>query len=413
MADTTLIPAYSQPPIGAKVVACLAAALLLILTGCTSTPVSATVRPICFGGTEAAQPLSSASHNATSEAMNAHGPFVFAAPATSAEPLPALSDMVIRELSMAGKRDGVCATVIAGRGNNGVVTSVPISPVRANGQPERGSHRTQRLQQNIEALRTELAKAESTEPGLDPLGLMHKGVRSSPVPGTLVMVTTGVSTVAPVDLNELGWDADPKVVVAKLKAENWLPDLTGWRVIFVGLGDTAGTQPTLTPPLRRLIVDLWTAICTASGAAECIVDKQLVSTAPPTAQNQVPVVPLPTPKVSEDEVVLPAALLFTVDSTEIQEQARPALRAIAERAATRRITITGRTDATTGTRRHNDALSLERATAVAEALMRLGVPRSQIADVEGVGSAGYSARAEADDPSLISKHRTVIVSFLP
>ncbi len=72
-----------------------------------------------------------------------------------------------------------------------------------------------------------------------------------------------------------------------LKAETWLPDLTGWRVIFVGLGDTAGTQPALTPPLRRLIVDLWTAICTASGAAECIVDKQLVSAAPPTGPEEV------------------------------------------------------------------------------------------------------------------------------
>jgi len=330
--------------------------------------------------------------------------------ATSAEPAPALSASVHTALTAAGAADDACVAVAVGRHP---LTFLPLTPFRRNGKPEHGSLRSDLLQQNLKALDAVLAASRETDPGLDLVGAIRTVALRAPLARTLIVVSSGVSTRDPLDLRTLGWALDPGPVVSRLEAARELANLNGWQVAFVGLGQTAGRQPRPSPLLGQGLQALWTAICRASGAARCTVDPALVGDAPPTADNDVPVVPLPAPTRTPAGFTLPGSLLFALGQSTLSPSAHAALAEVAAEivADHRPLTVIGHADASTGTPEVNRQLSDERAHAVATELEALGVPAQQISAVRGDGSAGFSAASEHAHPELISQHRSVELHF--
>ena len=115
-------------------------------------------------------------------------------------------------------------------------------------------------------------------------------------PGTVVLVDSGLSTVAPLDFRQRGLlDAPPDETVEALRANNALPGLQGETVVLAGLGDVAEPQPALSPAQRSSLVALWTAIATAGGAScVAVVDEPRGGDAPSDAPA-VSVVDVPPP----------------------------------------------------------------------------------------------------------------------
>ncbi|MFN8079259.1 MAG: OmpA family protein [Kineosporiaceae bacterium] len=384
--------------------------MTLFLSGCAVTPPAVgTVRPVCFGGDQAETPRRAPSGNADSATTS--GIVVLAATATSAEPRPTVPAGVVAELTALGARDDACAVLIVGSRDNVTITTMPITPRRANGQVERGSHRAAALQANIRAIAAALAQAQSVHPGLDTLGLLHE-VAARYAPSTVYLFTSGIQTEAPIDLRSWGWGADPGTITAFVAAERWLPNLSGWRVVGIGLGDAAGSQPRLTPPLHERVTALWTAICRASHARDCQLQTRRTAAAPPLSTNRVPVVALPAPRVTPQQLTIPDSLLFALGSATLTPSADSILADVALRGRRDYLSVVGHTDASTGTVDGNNRLSLDRAHAVAARLVALGVPEDHLQTI-GAGSAGFSREDEQHDPGLISAHRCVTITFLP
>ena len=164
--------------------------------------------------------------------------------------------------------------------------------------------------------------------------------------------------------------------------------------------------------MRQRLERWWSAVCRAAGASACTIDRQHVSTTPPGATNEVPLVPLPVPRRTHRRLDLPG-LFFALDSAELDRSADADLSRVAAVAAAGRcpVTVTGRTDAVTGTPGHNLLLSSRRAAAVADRLLILGLPRPCLGAVRGVGQAGADAVRERADPRVAQADRTVAIAF--
>src|SRR5579875_676931 len=156
---------------------------------------------------------------------------VIAASATSNEPEPVLGppDVGLLRRNAASASDATAYIVDPGTGQPAVV---PLTPRRPDGQVQYAQpQRNEMISQNIDRVQRILG-------------------REAAVPGTLIVVSSGLSTAGGFDLRQVGWAASPRSVAARLRRRGMLPSLTGWHVIFSGLGDTAGAQPALPLPLR-------------------------------------------------------------------------------------------------------------------------------------------------------------------
>jgi outer membrane protein OmpA-like peptidoglycan-associated protein len=316
---------------------------------------------------------------------------------TGNEPLPALSRRGEREVLAAARGDGHLTLIRAhgqgragGQGDAELLKDEDLTVRRRNGARENDAQARERgVAQRVKEVSALVGSVTAGAPGNDLLAGLEAAGR---VPGraTVLVVGSGLQTVAPLDFRVLGWSFDPNRVVRDLAARRLLPRLTEKRVVFAGLGQVAGArQPALSRPDRRKLSELWCAIVSAAGGA-CEVDDELTVTAPPRARLPVPVVPITTMTTTRTprgtQYAIPARLLFSRDSAALQPYADDVLRPIANRVRPGVIVdITGHT-ASWGPVPGRYALSKDRARAVADRLQVLGVPRTAIGRVEGVGS---------------------------
>ena len=343
------------------------------------------------------------------DAVQSADTLVIAATATSAEPVPRLPASITDRLRrVASTGTPTCVLIV---GPDDELQAVDITPRRPGGAVENGPDRARKVTVNVADLDGTVAGLARRAPGLDPVAALDAAARRHPTPGTVVLITSGVSTVDPADVRALGWDVDAVAVARDLTARHLLPDLTGWHVVLAGLGETQGNQPRLGPALRDRITAWWTAVCRAARAASCTVDRQLVSTEPPTSRNEVPVVPLPVVVTGPRRVVVPG-VLFTVDSADVDPAADAALTDTVRQALTgdRTVTVVGHTDAVTGARAWNEELAGRRARAVASRLVALGLPRERLAAVRGSSPSGADEAAERADPRRIEADRNVEIT---
>ena len=160
---------------------------------------------------------------------------------------------------------------------------------------------------NRQLVDTQLADAKAKTPETDllsALDLAARTISSQPGHHTIVVLDSGLSTVAPLDFRAPGLiDSDPAELAASLKTARQLPDLAGDDVVFQGLGDTAAPQAELGRPQRAALIDIWMAIAKAAGAHDVQVEKS-----PLTAQPQ-PGLPAVSPVVLDKGISCTATVV--------------------------------------------------------------------------------------------------------
>ncbi|WP_138758570.1 OmpA family protein [Modestobacter altitudinis] len=279
-------------------------------------------------------------------------------------------------------------------------------------------------EKNRQMVAKALAEAAAKTPETDLLGALDLGARAiadSDGGHTIVVVDSGLSTVAPLDFTQPGMlDADPAELVASLQAADELPDLTGDAVVFQGLGDTADPQPTLTRGQRKNLVEIWTAIATAAGASSVDVEQSPLSGDAAVGLPDVSVVPLPAPMTCTAGTVTLAGgnVAFVSDSAAFLDTAaatdvvRPIAQQIVDGGLT--ATVTG-TTADVGDAVGQQALSQQRAEAVMHLLVDLGVPADALT-VRGLGSdfPGYVTDHDPAGnlvPAAAAQNRKVVIEL--
>ncbi len=129
-----------------------------------------------------------------------------------------------------------------------------------------------------------IGQVRAQSPEADVLGALNLAGRSvqGGRPGTVVIVDSGLSTVAPLDFRQQGLlDAPVQDTVGFLRANQALPALNGATVILAGLGDTATPQAPLDTAQRTELVDLWKGVAQAAGAScVAVVDEPRSGDAP-------------------------------------------------------------------------------------------------------------------------------------
>jgi outer membrane protein OmpA-like peptidoglycan-associated protein len=254
---------------------------------------------------------------------------------------------------------------------------------------------------NREMVSQALAAAEAKTPETDLLAALDQGARSiADADGahTVVVVDSGLSTVAPLDFTQPGMlDADPAELVASLQAAGELPDLSGDDVVFQGLGDTADPQPDLSRGQRQNLIDIWTAIANAAGASIVDVEQAPLSGASAEGLPDVTVVSLPpaltcaagTVTLTGGDVAFEPDSAAFLDGAAASDVVRPIAQQMIDGELAAAVTgMTARVGDATG----QQGLSQQRAQAVADLLTDLGVPADRLT-VVGRGSdfPGYVA----------------------
>jgi outer membrane protein OmpA-like peptidoglycan-associated protein len=307
--------------------------------------------------------------------------------------------------------------------NTGQPTRVPLTPRRPDGQVDWGPGRGERLAGNVSRVQQLLNREAATKP-FDLLAEISAARRVTSSPATLIVVSSGLSTAGALDMRQVGWDVNPAAIAAQLKHEGLLPDLTGWHVIFSGLGDTAGRQSPLPLPQRTTLTALWTAICRAARAESCTADEITRPERPSRSTTPVPVVQVPrvvsihAPDGSTTEIV-PTAAFFVFNSAQLLPDADAILSPVATEARTHHlaVSVTGYASPDGGTDNYNNALSARRAIAVAARLMALGIPAHEIINVIGEGTADETSHAcyrrNSLDETVCGKLRRVVILLSP
>jgi outer membrane protein OmpA-like peptidoglycan-associated protein len=339
--------------------------------------------------------------------------------ATANEPGPVLAaaDRALLYHAGATSARGVADVINPATGQP---TRIGLTPRRADGQVEYGPRRGTLLRQNVNRVQQVLRAEAATSP-FDLLALISTAVRVTSRPGTLLILSSGLSTAGGFNLLSVGWDANPAAVARQLKQRGLLPRLTGWRVDFSGLADVAGDQPSLPLPQRTTLAAYWMAICHTAQATACSDDDTIRPDPPSRSTTPVPVVPVPavTAVVGPHHaagVSVPADELFSFDSARLLAGADSILRPLVSRARAGRrlVSISGYASPDGGSGPYNLALSRSRALSVRNRLLALGLPAGQVAQVAGLGTAGLTIRAcyrhgQLDEAVCATMRRVVIL----
>lgn len=333
-----------------------------------------------------------------SQAAGSPETFVIMASATANEPAPVLSGPDRTMLRRAGSTSAD-ATAFVVNPNTGQARTVPLTPRRADGDVDYGPDRGTRLTANVDRVQQLLNTVAASKP-FDLLTMIAQAVRVTTHPGTLLILSSGLSTAGGFDLRQVGWGANPRAVAAALRRRGLLPRLAGWSAIFSGLAVTAGRQPAAPMPQRTILTRYWLALCRAAGAAACTADP--ITRPDPAPRSTTPVPVIRFPQVASFRgphgrrtTTIPADAFFAFDSARLLRGADGILRPIAGRARAQHleITIRGYASPDGGSRRYNLGLSARRARAVRAGLIRLRVPASQISSATGLGTAGQPRSA--------------------
>lgn len=350
---------------------------------------------------------------------------------TANEPRPVVTSAALAVLrdaagstDVSGSTDTRSSVAIVVSADGGHQRPIELTPRRADGSVEHGLSRQSLIDGNVRSVVTAVGDTAATAAGLDLLGGISAAVRGV-TPGTLIVVSSGLSTAGGLDLRQVGWQADPASVAKQLAGRDLLPELAGWHVLFTGLGAVAGAQPPLPDPTLDTLTGYWQAICRAAGAVSCDVDATQVRPAPPLAAVAEPVVPVPDvtsvvgPNGQVTTTVSDGVLGFAGDSAALSPSAQHLLTTIAAAVTAR---LAGRPDATVGvvgyaadppgsTDAGRRALARQRADAVAAALADDGV--TQHVSATGVGTQpGVTAMVGGRfDEDIANTMRRVVITY--
>jgi len=283
-------------------------------------------------------------------------------------------------------------------------------------------------QDKITQLTAALDATRADSPEVDllaALSLAARSVTDAAGPQTIIVIDSGLQTTGALrfqDQDGALLSANPSEVVDLLRRTQQLPDLTGIRVVFTGLGDTAPPQQPLPQPARAVLVELWIAIVEAAGGSAKIMQAPLPSTRTLEGLPPVSVVPVmvrsvgPPPSVT---VLRDGTVGFLPDQAVFRDRAA-ALEVLADYAreisSGKRAVLTG-TTSSAGTPAGRLTLSRDRANAVRDLLISLGAPAERI-EARGLGSDFPTYLPDRDpqgnlDPIAAAQNRQVILELTP
>jgi outer membrane protein OmpA-like peptidoglycan-associated protein len=111
----------------------------------------------------------------------------------------------------------------------------------------------------------------------DVLGALALAASATGPDGNIIVVDSGLQTVAPLNYQQSGMMmAPPGDVVAFLRKQDLIPDLKGRHVLLSGFGYTASPQPVLDEAQRTNVISQWEAIIKAGGG--CVTADQDANT---------------------------------------------------------------------------------------------------------------------------------------
>ncbi|MGH3819106.1 MAG: OmpA family protein [Pseudonocardiaceae bacterium] len=331
---------------------------------------------------------------------------------------PSLLGTVKDEIGAASEL-GSPATVIVDDGNPRASAPLSLSPANDN----------QLIRQDqLDQFRNLIGKTRADNPEVDllaALALAARSVSDAAGPKTIVVIDSGLQTTGALRFQDQGGallNADPDEVVDQLRRTQQLPNLTGMRVVFTGLGDTAAPQQPLPTPARAVLVALWTKIVTSAGGKPEVKQTPLPSTRTLSGLPPVTIVPvaaqsigpLPSITVLRDGTVgfVPGQAVFREP-----DQARTVLADYAKAIKNGKKALLTGTTASDGTPEYRFQLSAKRADAVRDLLISLGAPADQIS-TRGVGSdfPGYVPDRDQQgnlNPIPAAQNRQVIIELGP
>lgn len=216
----------------------------------------------------------------------------------------------------------------------------------------------------------------------------------------LVIRHSGVNTAASLPMQDLDLlNSDPAKLLDQLDAAAMLPQLNGVAVEFYGLGDTAGSQGTLSAQQVQWLKNFWQAFFDRTGANVTFHTDIVSGDALNNGHTVTPLAAAGAPtfvKVSAEQVA------FQPDSTTFLDEAaaRAALNGLAEQlkgtSAAHYIVAGSTAQVDNASREGAQALSLARAQAVRDVLVEAGVPADRFTCL-GLGNEPTSVRS-ANEP---------------
>ena len=215
----------------------------------------------------------------------------------------------------------------------------------------------------------------------------------------MVIQHSGINTAASLPMQDLDLlNSDPAKLLDQLDAAAMLSQLNGVAVEFYGLGDTAGSQGTLSAQQVQWLKNFWQAFFDRTGANVTFHTDIVSGDALNNGHTVTPLAAAGAPtfvKVSAEQVA------FQPDSTAFLDEAaaRAALNGLAEqlKGTSAHYIVAGSTaQVDNASSEGAQALSLARAQAVRDVLVEAGVPADRFTCL-GLGNEPTSARS-ANEP---------------
>ena len=329
-------------------------------------------------------------------------------------PAPAVPDRVGTLIDKA-VTDGTGIDIIRVDGRPSIVCAMSFKSDAAN--PVARADDLNRFKRQA---RGAVSATRAKEPEANPLQALTLAAASAGPGGMVVLLDSGVQTVAPLDFKVQGLlDADPDAVARALSSDGYLPDLDGYTVVLAGIGYTAAPQSPLDDRRRANLVRIWEKIVSAAGATVETVTSPNTADALDNVPAVSPVEVPPTDVIrigcnTESILSNDGTVGFLPDSTTFVNSGL-ARKALAEFAAFLKqnrdahASLVG-TVAHYGTDLGDAGLSRLRAQRVRDVLVDLGVDGSRIV-AHGAGWGPFPTKSAPPNPADDPRNRRVVVTI--
>ena len=276
---------------------------------------------------------------------------------------------------------------------------------------------------------SEWLAAPADSPEVDLLGSIHLAARGLPSDSAIIVYSSALSTAGTVDFRSGLVEADPEEVTAFYVQAGLLPDLSGYRVVWYGIGDVAAPQATPSIAQATRIRDIWSAILGACGAEVEFRDdavacgRDAAEALPEVTTVDMPAAPTFKANEKVESLTLTDSILtFQGDSSEFldRDAASAVLAEVADYMKANpqaEATVLGSTATCTWRDGWAQELSEMRANAVVDALVALGVERSRLTGV-GLGDTADDHVNDIDPstglqvPEKAALNRKVVIDFI-
>lgn len=345
--------------------------------------------------------------------------------ATSNEPGPSLAtaaDLVVEHAQAAMLPEDAVVTVVT----PGQIQQVDLTPMRGDEVENSADSREEQIHGAIGELSSVLVGAAATTPGLDVIGVLDRALEATDPGGTVVLISSGFSTVDPLDLNVAGaWMSHP-TALANAVDEADLPDATGKAIMFAGLGQPASSsaQQSAGPAARTALETIYLTLCARMNATECTVLNGLLEDRSPNATVSSPVVELNQIATQcVGQVVLPSAMTFDANTAQLRrdkdgrpavdEQLLPIARSLARCPGGSVLDAVGHSATVPGQTGLATTLELNRAQVILSRMIDLGAPTSALGVATAGGQLIDNMPGGKYDEQLAIRNRVVLLTINP